>query len=59
MFPNNALVGQAMPDVARVRRPKLLFTWDNVMNRLFLVEFVLLLDFFWVFLVVQPPKSVV
>jgi guanylate cyclase len=59
MFPDNALVGQALPDVARVRRPKLLFTWDNVMNRLFLVEFVLLLDFFWVFLVVQPPKSVV
>jgi hypothetical protein len=26
---------------------------------LFLIEFVLLSDFFWVFLVVQPPKSVV
>jgi guanylate cyclase len=31
MFPDNTLVGQALPDVARVRRPKLLFTWDNVM----------------------------
>ncbi|XP_046645351.1 soluble guanylate cyclase 89Db-like isoform X2 [Daphnia pulicaria] len=30
MFPDNALVGQALPDVARVRRPKLLFTWDNL-----------------------------
>lgn len=30
MFPDNALIGQALPDVARIRRPKLLFTWDNV-----------------------------
>ena len=30
MFPDNILVGQALPDVARVRRPKLLFTWGNV-----------------------------
>ncbi|XP_057364672.1 soluble guanylate cyclase 89Db-like isoform X1 [Daphnia carinata] len=32
MFPGNTLIGQALPDVARIRRPKLLFTWDNLYN---------------------------
>lgn len=32
MYPDNALVGQTLTDVARVRRPKLLLTWEAVMN---------------------------
>lgn len=31
MYPHNTLVGQALVDVARVRRPKLLLTWENVL----------------------------
>lgn len=30
MYPDNTLVGQGLADVARVRRPKLLITWENV-----------------------------
>lgn len=32
MYPDNALVGQTLLDVARLRRPKLLLTWENVMK---------------------------
>lgn len=56
MFPEGTLVGQTLPDVSRMRRPKLRLTWDNVIasvietsprySHLFLIP-----------TVIQPPKS--
>lgn len=32
LFPDDALVGQTLPNVSRMRRPKLLLTWGNVIH---------------------------
>lgn len=61
MFPGDMLIGQPLPDVARIRRPKLLFTWDNVIKSCYHFRFArdliakIRLSSFC--LVVQPSKS--